>query len=104
MGRGVAARAPVDAGRLIDGLSRLGARRAPAQAAGDERAAARERTDAECRTMQSRPPDVCRTKARGQRAAVRPAVEHDPEKWKPVYPQDHAPGRSRRQKMNSVSS
>ena len=56
------------------GLPRLGARRAPAQAGGDERAAARDGSDAQFRPVQSRPPDLCGAEADRYRAAVRAAV------------------------------
>ena len=85
MGRDLAAGAPPDAGRVLDGVPRLGARRAAAQARRDERAAARDGGDAEFRPVQSRPPDLCGTKAHRHRAPVRAALEHEPEKWKPVF-------------------
>ena len=50
------------------------------KAAGDECAVARDGSHAEFRPMQSRPSDLCRTQAHRYRAAVRTAVEHDPEK------------------------
>ena len=53
------------------GVPRLGARRAPAQARGDERAAARDGGGAEFRPVQSRPADLCRAEAGRYRAAVR---------------------------------
>ena len=61
------------AGRLVDGLSRLGARRAQAQAGRDERAVARDGSHAQFRPVQSRPPDLCGIKAHRYRAAVRAA-------------------------------
>ena len=57
------------------------------KAARDERAAARDGSHAQFRPMQSRPPDLCGTKAHRYRAAVRPAVVYDS-----------------RRKTNSVSS
>ncbi len=53
------------------GLPRLGARRPPAQAGGDERAAARDGGGAQFRPVQPRPPDLCRVEAHRHRAAVR---------------------------------
>ena len=50
-------------GALAHGLPRLGPRRPPAEAGGDERAAARDGGDAALRPVQPRPPDLCRTEA-----------------------------------------
>src|SRR5579871_5581231 len=74
MGRGAAAGAAADARRGDHGLPRLGARRAPVAAGRDERAAARDGSDAELRPVQSRPADLCRTEARRHREAVRAQV------------------------------
>ena len=46
----------------------------PAQARGDERAAARDGSDAELRPVQPRPPDLCGAEAHRHRAAVRAAL------------------------------
>ena len=70
MGRRAAAGAAADACLRHHGLPRLGARRAAAQAGRDERAAARDGSDAQFRPVQSRPPDLCRTEAHRYRAAV----------------------------------
>ena len=74
MGRDLAARTPADGGCFLDGLSRLGARRAAAQAGRDERAVARDGGDAEFRPVQSRPADLCGTQTHRYRAAVRAAL------------------------------
>ncbi len=74
MGRGAAVGAPADARRRHHGLLRLGARRPPAQAGGDERAAARDGSDAQLRPVQPRPPDLCGAEAQRHRDAVRAAV------------------------------
>ena len=50
------------------------ARRQPPDAGRDGRAVAPDGGDAEQRPMQSRPPDLCRTRPRRHRAPVRPAV------------------------------
>src|SRR6202521_2969283 len=74
MGRDAAARAAADARRRHHGVPRLGARRAPAQAGGNERAVARHGGDAQFRPMQSRPPDLCGIEARRYRTPVRAAL------------------------------
>ena len=81
MGRGAAAGATADACRRHHGLPRLGARRPPAQAGGDERAAARNGNDAQFRPVQPWPPDLCRAQARGHRAAVRASVTPIPRRF-----------------------
>ncbi len=58
------------------GVSWKRARRAAAQARGDERAAARDGGDAAFRAVQSRAADLCRAEAGGYREAVRAAVRH----------------------------
>ena len=88
MGRRAAAGAPADARLRHHGLPRLGARRAPAEARGDERAAARDGSDAQFRPVQSRPADLCGAEARRHRAAVRAARVRlsSPRKRDPVPP------------------
>src|SRR5260370_26946444 len=74
MGRGIAAGTPPDACRRHHGLPRLGARRPPPQAGGDERAAAGNGRHAKFRAVQPRPPDLRRTETRRYREAVRAKV------------------------------
>ena len=74
MGRRAAVGAPAAARLGHHGLPRLGARRAQAQAGGNERAAARDGRGAQFRPVQPRPADLCGIEADGYRAAVRAAV------------------------------
>src|SRR5260370_20751994 len=74
MGRGIAAGTPTDACRRYHGLPRLGARRPPPQAGGDERAAAGNGRHAEFRAVQPRAPDLRGIEARRYREAVRKKV------------------------------
>src|SRR5690606_36109238 len=53
----------------------LRARRPPPQRRGDERASARDGSDASLRPVQSRPPDLCGTETLRHRAPVRPPLE-----------------------------
>src|SRR5215472_15581444 len=57
-------------------LSYERARRTPAVAARDGRAAAPDGGDAQQRTVQSRPPDLCRLRPHRYRTALRPAITY----------------------------
>ena len=85
MGRDLAARASPDGGGVLDGLSRLGAGRAAAQAGRNECALARNGSDAEFRPVQSWPADLRGAEAHRHRAAVRPSltrIREDVMNWK----------------------
>src|SRR6185312_1852600 len=74
MGRLAAARTAADARRRHHGLPRIGAQRPPAQARRDERAAARDGSNAELRPVQPRKADLRGIEIGGRGAAVREAV------------------------------
>src|ERR1700739_2043144 len=75
MGRDLAAGAPAAAGRLLDGLPRLGARRAGGSTRGDGSAVGRDGNGTESRPAQPRPADLRRVETHRHRAAVRPPLE-----------------------------
>ena len=77
-GRRADARAQARPSPGDDRLPSFGARRPPAQARGDERAAAGDGSDARRRPVQPRPPDLRRAEARRHRAAVRAEVRAAP--------------------------
>src|SRR5271154_1656834 len=74
MGRDLAARTPPDAGPLVDGVSRLGSCRAPAQAGRDERAPSRDGDNAQFRPVQSWAADLRRTQAHRPRLLIIAAI------------------------------